>query len=245
MPLVDCEINLILTWSANCVISSAAANQAITFAITNTKFYIPVITLSTQDNVKLLQQLKSEFKPKTNWNKHQSKTAAQNALYQYLDYLIDPHFQGVNRLFVLPFNVNDSRIPHSRYYLPTARVEDYNVTIDGNNFSDQPIKNYIKTYDNIWKITTGQGDDYTTGCLLDYYYFKRHYKKIAIDLSKQQGLDADPQAIQQINFTRNLRGANNRVVFFHYWRSKRNHFRFFIRNCESIVISFCFNTTSI
>ena len=75
-------------------------------------------------------------------------------------------------------------------------MKDYNVLIDGRNFSDQPIKNDLKTYDNIKKIATGQGDDYTTECLLDYRYFKKYYKLIAIDLSKQQKLDADPKAIQ-------------------------------------------------
>ena len=71
-----------------------------------------------------------------------------------------------------------------------------------------------KTYENIRKITTGQGDDYTTGCLLDYPYFKNHYKMIAIDLSKQQALDADPRAIQQINFTANLDTAGNTTILF-------------------------------
>ena len=73
--------------------------------------------------------------------------------------------------------------------------------IHGKNVFDQPINNMIKTYENIRKIAIGQGDDYTTGCLLDYPYFKDHYKMIAIDLSRQQALDADPRAIQQINFT--------------------------------------------
>ena len=85
---------------------------------------------------------------------------------------------------------------HTKYYLPTEEINDYNVTIDGRNFFDQPIKNGFKTYCNIRNITTGQGDDDTTGCLLDYNYFKEHYRLIAIDLSKQQHLDADPKAIQ-------------------------------------------------
>ena len=76
--------------------------------------------------------------------------------------------------------------------------------IDGKNFFDQPVKNDKVTYENIRKIATGQGDDYTTGCLLDYSYFKENYKMIAIDLSKQQVLDVDSRAIQQINFTANL-----------------------------------------
>ena len=76
--------------------------------------------------------------------------------------------------------------------------------IDGKNFFDRPIKNNKTTYENIRKIASGQGDDYTTGCLLDYTYFKDYYKMIAVDLSKQQALDADPKATQQINFRANL-----------------------------------------
>ena len=76
--------------------------------------------------------------------------------------------------------------------------------IDGKNFLDQPVKIGLVTYENIWKITTGQGDDYTTNCLLDYNDFEYYYNMIAIDLSKQQARDADPKTIQQINFTANL-----------------------------------------
>ena len=86
--------------------------------------------------------------------------------------------------------------------------------IHGKNVFDQPINSMTKTYENIRKITTGQGDGYTTGCLLDYPYLKNHYKMIAIDLSKQQALDADPRAIQQINFTANLDRAGNTTMFF-------------------------------
>ena len=107
-PLINCEINLILTWSENCIISNAAANQATTFAITDTKFYVPVATL-TEDNAKLLQQLKSGFKRTINWNKYHSKTETLNAPDPYLDFLIDPTFQEVNRLFLLPFNAIDNR----------------------------------------------------------------------------------------------------------------------------------------
>ena len=86
--------------------------------------------------------------------------------------------------------------------------------IDGKNIFDQPVKNDKVTYGNIRKIATGQGDDYTTGCLLGYIYFKKCYRMIAIDLSKQQALDADPKEIQQINFTANLdRVGNARVCF--------------------------------
>ena len=86
--------------------------------------------------------------------------------------------------------------------------------IDGRNFFDQPINSMTKTYENIRKITTGRGNDYTTGCLLDYSYFKEYCKMIAIDLRKQQALDADPRPIQQINFTANLDRLGNTTMFF-------------------------------
>ena len=86
--------------------------------------------------------------------------------------------------------------------------------IDGRNVFDQPINSMTKTYENITKIATGLGDDYTNGCLLDYSYFKENYKIIAIDLSKQQALDADPRTIQQINFTANLDRTEGATMFF-------------------------------
>ena len=176
--------------------------------ITETKLYVPVVTLWTQDNVKLLQQLKSGFKRTINWNKYESniKTFAKN---RYLTHLINPSFQGVNKLFVLSFENENYRTSHSTYYLPKAEIKDYNVVIEGETFFDQPINSNIKTYENIRKIATGQGDDYTTDCLLDYSYFKDHYRMIATDLSKQQALDADPRAIKQINFAATLDRTGN------------------------------------
>ena len=102
---------------------------------------------------------------------------------------------------------------HSTYSLPKVETKDYNVVIDGREFFDQPLNNMNKTNENIRKIATGKGDDYTTGCLLDYSYFKENYKMIAIDLSKQQVLDADPRKIQQINFTANLDRENTTIFF--------------------------------
>ena len=90
----------------------------------------------------------------------------------------------------------------------------------------QPINSNLKTYENIRKIAIGQGDDYTTGCLLDYCYFKENYKMIAIDLSKQQFLDADPRAIQQINFTANLDRVGNTTMFFIIEEAKETVFEF-------------------
>ena len=211
MPLINCEVNLILTWSSTCVITNS--NGAGAFAITDTKLYVPVVTLSTQENTTFLQKLKSGFKKVINWNKYLSKPEllAQNP---NLKHFIEPSFQGVNRLFVLAFENDNYRTTHDQYYLPNVEIKDYNIMINGENFFDQPIKNNKVTYDNIRKIATGQGDDYTTGCLLDYSYFANTYKMIAVDLSKQQALDADPRAIQQINFTANLDRAGSTRVYF-------------------------------
>ena len=214
MPLINCEVNLILAWSSICVIvSTKNANQGATFTITNTRYYVPVVTLSTQENAKLLQQLKSGFKRVINWNKYLSKPEllAQNP---NLNHLVEPSFQGVNILFVLAFENNAQRTSAKRYYLPNVEIKNYNIMINGENFFDQPIKSNKVTYENIRKSATGQGDDYTTGCLLNYQYIKDYYKTIILDLSKQQALDADPRAIQQINFTATLDRAGNTRVYF-------------------------------
>ena len=191
-----------MTWS----ITNSTGEEK--FAITETKLFVPVVTLSTKDNEELLQQLKSGFKKTIIWNKYDSsiKTFAQN---RYLNYLINPSFQGVNRLFVLSFENGN-----------------YDVMIDGRNFFDQPINSMSKTFENIRKIATGKGDNYTTGCLLDYLYFKENYKKVAVDLSRQNELDADPRAIQQINFTGNSDRAGNTTIFFIAEEAKETIFEF-------------------
>ena len=211
MPLINCEVNLILTWSSTCVITNSTGVG--TFEINDTKLYVSVVTLSTKENAKLLQQLKSGFKRILNWNKCLSKPELlrRNA---NPNYLIEPSFQGVNILFILAFENDAQRISHSSYYLPNVEIKDYNITINGENFFDQPIKNKKTTYDNIRKIAIGYGDDCITGCLLDYPYFIETCKMIAVDLSKQKALDFDPKAIQQINFTENLDRAGNTRVYF-------------------------------
>ena len=130
----------------------------------------------------------------------------------YFNHLINPILQGINRVFVLSFENKDDRTSHSAYYLSEVEIKDYNVMIDGKNFFDQPINNITKTYENIRKIPTVQGN--TTSCLLDYSYLKDQYKMTAMNLSKKQDLDADPRAIQQISYTANLDRSGNRTMFF-------------------------------
>ena len=123
--------------------------------------------------------------------------------------MVEQSFRGVNRLFVLAFENDTQRTSAKGYYLPNVEIKDYNVMINRENFFDQLTNDNKVTYENIRKIATGQGDDYATGCLLDYPCINDTYKMIAIDLSKQQALEADPRAIQQINFTVNIDRADN------------------------------------
>ena len=220
IPLINCEINLMLTWSASCVIvSTDVANQNATFAITDTKLYVPVVTLSTKDNAEFLKQLESDFKRVVNWNKYLSnpELLAQNP---NLNHLIEPSFQEVNRHFVLAFANDAQRTSSKGYYLPNVEIKNNHVMINGKNFFDQPIQDNKVTYENIKKIATGRGDNYTTGCLLDYSYFKDSYKMIVVDLSKQPALDADPRAIQQINFAANSDRAGNTKIYLILEQSK-------------------------
>ena len=137
MPLINYEIIFILIWSENCVMSSA--NRETKFKITDTQLYVPVVTLTTQDNVKLLQQLKSGFKRTITWKKYQPKVSPE-ALNLYLDFLIDPSIQGVNRLFVLSFEDKEDRTVQTKYYLPTVEIKNYNVMIDEKTFLISQLK---------------------------------------------------------------------------------------------------------
>ena len=119
-------------------------------------------------------------------------------------------------MFVLAFDKTENgnkkveRDSHRKYFLPRVDITSYNVLIDGRNFYDQPINDKIKKYYEIRNIATGKGDDYTTGCLLDYQYFKDHYQRIAVDLSKQKELDAARRVVQQIENYGKL-GTNSQV----------------------------------
>ena len=122
-------------------------------------------------------------------------------VFKYIN--LDPSFQVVNRLFVMAYNrANGEPTKNGRrkYYLPRIDLEKNNVIIDGRNFYDNPIESDIEKYRELNKVMIGKGEDYTTGSLLDFNYFDKHYKLVAVDLSKQKELDADPRAIQQIEF---------------------------------------------
>ena len=187
-------MELILAWSKNSVLAdmtiNATANPAIVapleleFQITDTKLNVPVVTLSKENNTKLIEQLKTGFNRTIKWNKYRSQMTVhpQNS---NLNYLIDPTFTKVNRLFVLSFERNilgDKKDSFPHYYVPNVEIKDFNVLIDGKSFFDLPVKNEEEAYEKI--IDMSNNNDYTTGNLLDFAYFKENYRLIAIDLSK-------------------------------------------------------------
>ena len=119
-------------------------------------------------------------------------------MFKYIN--LDPSFQDVNRLFVMAYNrANGQSIRNGQQNLPRIDLEKYNVIIDGRNFYDNPIESDIEKYRELKKVMIGKGEDYTKGSLLDFNYFDKHYKLVAVDLSKQKELDADPRANQQLN----------------------------------------------
>ena len=191
MTLINCKIYVELSWTINCVMSSIEG--ATTFRIISTKLYDPIVTLSTKDNVNLTKQLNERFKRPAYWIEYKLKIRSEEAdASNPKRFPLDTSFQGANRLFFLAFdntNNRDNKVEinsHRKYFLPRVNIANYSVLINGKDFYDQPINNQIRKYDEIRKIATGKGDDYTTGCLLDYQYFKDHYELIAADLSKQK-----------------------------------------------------------
>ena len=214
MPLINCKIKLNLTWKKECVLSNDDGNAV--FIINDTKMYVPVVTLSKEDNKDFIEQQNKGFQRSIYWNEYKTKEINENAdanVFKYIN--LDPSFQGVNRLFVMAYNrVNGqpTRNGQQKYYLPRIELEKYNVIIDGRNFYYNPIESDIEKYIELKKVMIGKGEDYTTGSLLDFNYFDKHYKLVVVDLSKQKELDADPRAIQQIEF-KYILGTNSTI----YW----------------------------
>ena len=183
--------------------------------------HVPVVTLSTEDDTNFLEKLKLGFKRTTKWNKYRSEMTNQTKTNN-LNYLIDPTFTKVNRLFVLSFENEEDKTSFSKYYVPKVEIKDFNVLIDGKSFFDVPVKNKEEAYEKIMSIS--KNNDYTTGNLLDYEYFSKHYKLIAIDLSKQIELE-NSDLKQQINFIGRL--ENDRATIFSSLRNqKKQHLNF-------------------
>ena len=154
------------------------------------------------------------------------------AINNNLNILIDPTFTNINRLFVLAYQTADDRHSYSQFYLPKVMVKDFNIIIDKLAFLDLPIKTKEEAYENI--IDTSRNNEYTTGNLLDYDYFKKYYKLIAIDLSKQQVLQENEDLVQQINFIGRLTEAANVFIII---ENKENTILEFSQNYANVLYS--------
>ena len=217
-PLINCEIEIDLLWSKECIIfeisitPKKAGNPnarppvqarevrkttGAEFEINNAKLYVPVVALSINDNIKVLENIKQWFKRTISWNKFRSEITTQ-IKNNNLNYLIDAKSRNINRLFVLSFKNGDDdpmRDSFDEYYMPFVEIKDFNTLIDNKPFfSDQPVKNTQEAFEK--RIEMSKNDDYTTGNLLDCLYNQKYHKLIRTDLSRQSNTSISPQ----INF---------------------------------------------
>ena len=241
--MIKFEVNLVLTWTQNCAITSKAYGEAVvgdnqlleikaptssTYKITDTKFYVPVVTLSTEYDNELSEISKARFKRTIKWNKYRLEMSNKTKNNSF-NYIIDPTFNKVNRLFVLSFENENDRTSFSRYYVSNVQIK--NVLIDSKSFFDTPIKNKEETYEQ--NMEMGRNNDYPAGNLLDYEYFTKHYRLIEINLSKQiesQNLDLK----QQINLIRRLERDKGATMLFIIKISEETTFGF-LQNSVTIV----------
>ena len=204
MPLINCKIKLNLTWKKECVLSTG--NVDAVFIINDRKLYVPVFTLSKEDNKDFIEQQNRGFQRSIFCNEYKTKEINEDAdaiVFKYIN--LDPSFQGVNRLFAMAYNRANgqpTRYGRRKYYLPRTDLETYNVIIDGRNFYDNPIESDIEKYRELKKVMIGKGEDYTTGSLLDFDYFKKHYKLVAVDSSNYWVLEKSKETI--LEFTNEL-----------------------------------------
>ena len=191
--------------------------------------YVPVVTSSKEIDIKLLDQLKLGLKRNIKWKKHRSQMTVQSD-NNNVNYLIDPTFTNVNRLFVLSFarnNAGDNRDSFSNYYVPNVEITDFNVLIDGKRFFDLPVKNDEEAYE---KMHMSNNNGYITDNLIDFAYFKENYKLIAIDLSKLTKL----KDAQKVNFIGKLENQAHGATRF-----------FIIKKLEETTFSFSQNSATI
>ena len=190
--------------------TDATITTGATFQMNNAKLYVPVVTLSKNDSIKLSENIEQGFKRAISWNKYKSEITTQTK-NNNLDYLIDPTFRNINRLLVLSFkNGNDdpTRNSFDEYYILLVEIKDFDALIDNKPLFDQPVKNKQELYKKL--IEMSRNNDYATGTLLDYLYHQNYYKLIGIDLSRQTNMSIP----QQINFAGKLEEDNGATIFF-------------------------------
>ena len=240
MPLINCEVSLTLTWSENCVLTDITTQTAraaqgdnpareridaptnATFKITDTKLNFPVVTLSTENDKTLLEQLRTGFKRTIKWNKYRSEMTDQTQ-NNNLNYLIDPTFTKVNRLFVLSFENENDRISFSKYDVPNFQIKDFNVLIDGKDFFDIPIKMEKKHANKLSKWEETMITRQVIYWIMST--FQNICNLIAIDLSKQIELE-HPDLKQQINFIGRTIRNERAQMFFIIEKSQETMFEF-------------------
>ena len=186
--------------------------------------------MSKEDNKDFIEQQNTGFQRSIYWNEYITKEQTENADANAVKYInLDPSFQGVKRLFLMAYSrADDNQVTRNgqrKYYLPRIHLKKYNVIIDGRDFYDNPIESDIEKYRELKKVMIGKGEDYTIGSLLDYDYFKKNYKFVAVGLSKQKELDADPRAIQQIEFKYML--ETNSTIYWVLEKSKETILEFY------------------
>ena len=212
MPSINCKIEWKIRWPKHCVLSVAGTDgnhddNDIIFPIEGTKLYVPVVTLLATKNQKLSKLLSKGFERSVYWDECKTKSEKKNTTNEY-SYFLESNFVVSNKLFILVYSNeanNAKKFNDRKYYLPKGIIKSYNVIINGKNVHDQPIDSDIKRYEEIGKLRTGQGEDYTNGYFFDYHFIKNHYRLIVVDLSSQKELNADPKAIQQTEFVRQLK----------------------------------------
>ena len=224
MPLINCEIELNWRWAKKIVISEISRTPEVeganpvdetlttgaVFQINNAKLFVPVVTLSINDNINFLENIKEGFKRTISWNNYRSEIVTQTK-NNNLDYLIDPTFRNINRLFVLSFkNCNDdsTRDSFDEYYMPLVEIKDFNALIDDKTFFDQPGKKKQEVHEKL--VEMSRKNDHITGNLLDYLYHQKYCKLIDIDLSRQ----INTSIPQQINFTGKLEKDDGATKIF-------------------------------
>ena len=185
--------------------------------------------MSKEDNKDFIERQNKGLQRSIYWNEYKTKEMSGNGDGNAVKYIsLDPSFQSVNRFFIMAYSRaagQPNRNSQQKYYLPRIDLKKYNVIIDGRNFYDNPVESDIEKYRELKKVMIGKGEDYTTGYLLDFNYFLRHDKLIAVDLSKQKELDADPRAIQQIEFKYVL--GKNSTIYLVLEKSKETILEFY------------------
>ena len=231
MPLINCKIELDLSWSTNCITYEVSRTLEIpanpkanpptdhvppskttgaTFQIKNAKLYVSVLTLSIDESIKFSEHLKQGFRRTVSWNKYRSEITTQPK-NNNLDYMIDPTFRNIKSLFVLSFKNGDddpTRNSFDEYYMTPVEIKDFNVLIHNKLFFDQRVKNKQEVYEKLVKMS--KNNDCTTGNLLDYLYHQNYHKVIDMYLSRQTNT-AIPQ---RINFTGKLEEDDSAAMYF-------------------------------